>query len=260
MKNFAIPFFALVTSGCGTYVPNIADLPLNASGNLELISNVVASIRCELSQSVRKIIKEDLENSGGKNDLRTALWIESWAVNITLSLTVTENTNLNPSAVYLPPTAFSLSGGLSGSSKATVSITPSYKFELSKLNNTYDPDCKKRSITKHHRGSFLIKSDLRIYEYLNAYVYSVRTGNISKTPGGEAFKYQVKFNVDTGGNLSPTWTLRRGTINQGTTLFSANRAREHDLVAVFGPSDGKGNLIGSAADVYSAALISGNLN
>jgi hypothetical protein len=88
-------------NGCGTYVPEIQDFyePFDA---LNLVNAIVQHVECEVKTSVQELILEDMKNGeefkpDGKNPQgRKLSWLDTWAAQIVLTLTIEEKSSLNP--------------------------------------------------------------------------------------------------------------------------------------------------------------------
>lgn len=121
--RFAV--FALMASltagGCGTVVPNTLDWSSGKTDAFDtalLIENVTLSVQCELQDAVWNIVKKENARAGGrKNRENYVEFLEDWGVEVTLTLTIVENTNVNPTVLLAPPSGpssiFTVSGGLS---------------------------------------------------------------------------------------------------------------------------------------------------
>jgi hypothetical protein len=116
-------------------------------------------------------------------------------------------------------------------------------------------------------SSFLLQSDLSIPEWLNTAMQleKVEPGKPNPPPpppmllpGEEALElapapaggapsglppelqkdvltYEVRFDVISTGNITPSWKLVRVTANPTGNLFTANRERNHDVIITFAP-------------------------
>jgi hypothetical protein len=248
-----------VLSGCGTYVPSIHDFSIKAGEGPRFVQAIVESIHCELRRAIVGIIDQDkkLAESNGK---RTADWFDRWGVQIGLTLQADEKSTVSPSSVFMPDSpltsVFTLGGGVSWSSGATRKGVLNYYYKVEDLYKMGKCDS---STDNKASGSFLIRSDLKVREWLAAAILSVGSGaatapTTTKTPLKQnALTHQVKFEVVTSGNITPAWELAEGTINKSGTFLSASRTRTHDLVITFGPAeDGVEGLVGVARDTFIA--------
>jgi hypothetical protein len=83
----------------------------------------------------------------------------------------------------------------------------------------------------------LIRSDLKLGEWLNAMTNSVATGQVTSVGKQNVLSHEITFEVATSGNVAPAWKLVRATVNQSGSLFSTSRDRKHDLLITLGPLD-----------------------
>ena len=56
-----------------------------------MIQSIVTSVHCEIANAVKFVIDRDLELSRKYHQKRYAEWLETWAVQVSLTLTVEEN-------------------------------------------------------------------------------------------------------------------------------------------------------------------------
>ncbi|PWB83269.1 MAG: hypothetical protein C3F11_07510 [Methylocystaceae bacterium] len=87
--------------------------------------------------------------------------------------------------------------------------------------------------------SLLITSDLKLEEWLSAALF-LETVSGAKDVLEANFKqnvisHEVKFEVVSDGNITPSWKLVRVSANTGAPFFGASRSRVHDLIITFGP-------------------------
>lgn len=232
---------ALTAGGCGTTVPEIQEIPGDQRG-LELIRAIVGSIHCEVIDSVKYVIQQDQRNFPLNHRLY-ADWLLDWGAQIQLTLQVNNQSAFSPSGLWSPGSAFLLGGGASVSSAATRIDILNYYYTIKELNSA--PGCdeySKTAIADRPIGSLLVQSDLKLKEWLLSVVIGRGTGDLDFVPHTEnpiaknAISHEVKFEVVTGGNITPTWKLALSAINPVTPLASASRDRVHDLLITFGPN------------------------
>ncbi|MFO1344704.1 MAG: hypothetical protein U1E85_00260 [Rhodocyclaceae bacterium] len=238
-----------VLGGCGTYVPGIAEAGDTESGIL-LQNAIVQSIHCELRNAVVGTIHDDKQ---GRE--RFAEFLEKWAVQLTLTLTIEEKTVVAPTiGMSFPPSLFTLGVGGNVSTGAT---------RLNKLNYYYTIQelmalgvCSKGFTDQltHPSGSLLIRSDLKTKEWLQGQVLNNLTGNFVETKNG--FQHQVAFVVDTGGGVTPGAKLATVSLNPTGIFLTANRKRTHDLSLVFGPASAEEKQNKSLAPTAQAIFLS----
>lgn len=234
----AIPFaLTFVLGGCGTYVPEIQEFPGDAVDGQLLVEQIVENINCEISDAVNYVIDQDIKLAPA-NGGRTVAWFDSWGIQTTLQLTLDEKGSINPTVNWMPPSPitsiFNLAGGGTLSSEAN---------RVDKLNsyNTVQ-QFRGRKCKQRPNGAFLLESDLKLREWLVDVILAANTGAISIPPDANGpFKsnvisHEVKFEVTSSGNLTPTWKLTRVLVNPTGTFLSASRDRTHDLTITLGPN------------------------
>jgi hypothetical protein len=247
-KIFASLLAGLSVGGCGFAVPEIQDFPATPQDGQLLVQAIVTSVHCEIANAVKQLIDADLDLSRQHHQPRFAAFLDKWGVQVSLTLTMMENSSLSPNAVWLPPSPpssiFTLGAGLNGSAEATRTDSLNFYYTIADL---YKRGYCSTGVQMGNAHSLLLRSDLKLKEWLFAQVGPVATGEIvpPTDPGGplqrNAFAHEVKFVVHTGGSLNPAWTLANATINQSGNLFETNRDRTHDLTITFGPDNsGKG--------------------
>jgi hypothetical protein len=250
-----VPFVvgvAVMLGGCGTYVPEIQENPW-ASDPDRLVVAIIGSIHCELKDAVTYLINADRWRYWDHGLPTVADWLNNWGTQVTLTLTIDEQSSVNPSGSYISiihpiTTIFTLLGGASVSSEATRIETLSYYYTINELYGS-GKGCShntRNNFADHPTGSLLIQSDLKLEEWLSAVVQSRAVENISiatpsSTPASNqtaknALSHEVKFIIISSGNITPMWKLVHATINQTGSLFMASRTRTHDLLMTFGPN------------------------
>ncbi len=232
---------ALTVCGCGTYVPNIQENPFaTEKQRSDFIQEIVRNVRCEVQDAVVKLYAEDSAEIGPLN--RNLAWFDSWAVQISLTLTIDEKSSLNPIANWLPPgpptNIFNLGfgGTLSGDAQRVDKIGSFFSVaDLKKLAACHPED--------RNRGPFILEGDLKLYDWLKPTTISI---NNADTPAptnqngpnkSNVLSHEVKFEIVTTGTVNPGWKLKTATIGQTGTLFSTTRDRTQDLTITFGPPD-----------------------
>lgn len=235
---------AIITlGGCGTYVPEIQDFGDSATGDISragqlYVSNIVESIRCEVRNAVYDLYNQEAQTPSGAG-LKQIAFLDTWAAQITLNLTVDEKGVVAPTSNILPigqpkNWIFNLGLGASGSSEAQRIDKVSFIYPVS--------DLKKYRCQTRPNGAFLEASDLKFKEWLYDAVdlegqELVHYPSNSNGPLKQnVLYYEVKFDVITTGSVSPGWKLVNATINQTGTFLTASRERTHDLQITFGPA------------------------
>jgi hypothetical protein len=216
-------------SGCGTYVPEIADFGGRVEG-LQLVQSILANITCELRDAVVGLHEEYPQGT----------FLESWGIQTTLTLTIDEKGAIAPSVLWTPPSPasaiFSLASGLSFSADATRKNVINAYFLVSELEKA------RCSPASRPNGLFLLQSDLKLSEWLFTDVSASLTKTVDFKATTLAVKtnvlqHEVRFEVVTSGTLTPSWKLRRVAVNNSGSLFTLSRTRTHDLLITLGPAE-----------------------
>jgi hypothetical protein len=248
----AVAFLAVNLASCGTYVPDIQEIPGDRAGGQSLVTAIVRNIKCEVQDALYDIYR-----------IEKSTFFDKWGVQINLDLTIVETGAVNPNVNWMPPSPASavlgLGAGLNLSSEAT---------RTDKLGMFYTVAELKRlgpCLPEARGGPFILQSNLKLNEWLIDVVTATKTGgiDIDQDVASGAFKdgvlsHEVKFVVATGGDFSPTLTLTRVTINPDGKIFTANRQRSHDLIITLGPTElkDKGGRRGPSRIAADAALAS----
>jgi hypothetical protein len=226
---------ALTLAGCGTYVPEIQEIPGDQAGGQLLVRAIARSIHCEIKDAVAYVV--------GTEPL--AHWLLGWGAQMQITLTIDEQSSFSPSGLYSPMSIFSLLGGVGASAEATRIETLNYYYTVKDLY--YSKAClNPKDIADSHSsaGSLLIQSDLKLRELLLDVATAQATGDISVTSpipanatiAKNGITHEITFKVITNGNITPSWKLVRATINPIPPLFMGSRTRTHDLIITFGPN------------------------
>lgn len=272
MKPTTLAVFAsVILSGCGTVVPNTVDWSsdsTDARDTAVMVENITLSVQCELQTAVARIVAEESRRAPGRANRRNYVeFLEDWGAEVALTLTIVENTTLNPTVLLAPPSApssiFTISGGFSLANKATRLEKINLFYTVKELNRS---GCAKSTGT----SSPLIYNDLKIAGILESRLLLSVLGR-ARDPGdgpklvgkSQGLTHQVTFQVVSSGSLTPSWKLVRATINPTGTLASTSRDRTHDLVVTFGPLDGRSDgrsLIQSAQQSHFITQVSSGLS
>lgn len=230
-------------AGCGTYVPALQEIPGDAADGQLLVQAIVTNVTCEVQNAVSEVIGKDIENvKSGQFKTRKTAWLDNWGIQMSLNLAVTERGGINPVVNWLPPSPVDAVFNLGGSANASAEATRTEKM------GSYHtvPELVARGPcheASRPGGPFMMQSDLKLREWLRHNVMLEGTGVAefpSKKDGPlkqDVIQHQVKFEVVTGGSLTPGWRLARVSVNQSGSLLSATRTRTHTLVLTLGPAD-----------------------
>ena len=261
-------FCSFCLSACGTLTPQIEEIWDDKSGpTLEL--KIKKQIYCEVQSAVAYVNQHtspigvwvsDPHDPTKEIEVSKPPLPEDWGVQIQLQLTVDENTNLAPGVTFntpmIPGTTFfpgkvtvpgpqSYSFGLGGTLIAEAIRIDKFSsyYLISDLDKESRPECYPRSPTNPYGrpldefqgSSLLLESDLGIEKWLDNAVNMRAFGVSRKSAAQEVLSYDVKFEILSSGNVTPTWKLVRVTTSSGN-LFSTKRDRTHEMILTLGPS------------------------
>jgi hypothetical protein len=265
MRRFVVlsVFFlggAQLLTGCGTYVPEIVELP--GQDSYLLVTAIVQSVHCEIANAVKNTI-DDAAQGSTVSGRSSAEWLKHWGAQVTLTLTLEEKTTINPTGVLTPvgplTTIFTLAGSLLGSADATRTDAVNFYYTVPDLYK--QAPCHTGIQPKDGATSLLIQSDLKLQEWLQDQILPSAAGTITlpTSPNGPLGKnvisHEVKFQVVTTGGITPAWKLVQVNFNQSGTLFEVSRLRTHDLQITLGPGDFKGLTTFAANNAHLASQI-----
>ncbi|MGY4225020.1 hypothetical protein ACVMIH_002381 [Bradyrhizobium sp. USDA 4503] len=240
---------ALLLGGCGLAVPELQDFG-SRDQQIVMVQEIVHNVNCELRQAFNEL-----------HDKQGPTFMDGWGVSILLDFDITEKSTVAPSATWSPipsPTVIpTLAGGVSGSSQAERDNKMHAFVTVGELLKAKRCDYRKG-------GFMLMQDNLKLTEWLFDAWTVQATKQADFTSGGlpaDVLYHEVKFEVDTGANVTPSFKLRLVDVNDSGPFFSTSRNRVHDLQITLGPTDqGKGpsKKVGpsqAAANVALAALI-----
>jgi hypothetical protein len=243
-------------SGCGTMVPQIGEFWEDNRGisSHDLEIKIKEKIFCELQKAVSDIdnpsIREPFKQYYLGKEIDIPPIPKSWGVQMTLNLIVEENTALNPGATYTEPWkpgvlrgmpapqsfAIGFGGGLSADATRTDKFT--FYYLITDLTGD-EPSChpENRDPADNFGTSLLLESDLGIHKWLNNAMNLRSSVGISRPSQQEVMTYDVKFDIISSGNFTPTWKLVYVTSgSNGGNFFSTKRDRTHEMILTFGPA------------------------
>jgi hypothetical protein len=230
--------------GCGTYVPNMSEFPGDRVSEQQLVQKIVQGVRCELRDAVNHFYDKQK---------REHLFIDDWGAQLTLTLTIEERSELNPTALWIPNRIFSLFGGVDLSSDAVRIDTVNSFHTIQEIRALQSCIPEERPV-----GPFLLESDLKLENLLFDSQTASDTGQvnfaetaaeIARTGGGKnVIQHEVKFKVVSSGNVTPSWRLSRvWSVNPTGIFLSALRDRTQDLLITLGPIDISGTALAPPA-------------
>jgi hypothetical protein len=258
-KRFAAPvLFSLLLTNCGTYVPEIQEPPFGQGAQRELVQAIVTSVHCEVINAVVSLY----DDAKKYRDLRPMTRkMETWGVQMALTLKTSENSTMNASAKWTPVTLASFTLGASGTLSSEATRTNILNFYYSVADLRRRGKCATGQQPEKPVTSLLIQNDLKFKDWLYDQIGPAVTNEIDLPVGTtgplerNVLSHEVSFEVVTGGGINPTWILTEATINPGDGPFlQATRDRTHTLLITMGPGNNAG-LTGTARDAYVASSI-----
>jgi hypothetical protein len=253
----ALPFALILSAtlgGCGLYVPEKdilnGDTPdsigNSPSGKRENV--IVEHIRCEIYKGLWDAVQ---------HFPRVQPWLPNWGTSITLTLTVDEQSLLNPGVSVFNPfenvvKTFPVGGNVAGSQffslgigasatahatrQETIQVTYSNKDLLIIAERERNPDgtldCEGL------QNGVMIEGDLKIGQFIydKSLIASFGNGTTHNPswPPYDTFSEQITFVALFGGTVTPTWKFFRTSVNPTSTLLTANRTNTDNLTITLG--------------------------
>jgi hypothetical protein len=224
-----------LVSGCGTYVPEIQDFGDKAAGQ-QLVQSIVYNVTCEVQDAFNRIYNNP------DHPIKKPIFLDTWGVQIALSLQVEEKSSINPIANWLPPSpassVFNLAGGgtLSGDATRQDKLNSYFTVQEVKALGPCDPGTRPG-------GLLLMQSNLALDEWLIANLTAGETGEINYAKDfsdgplkQNVISHEIKFDITNTGSVTPGWKLTRVSVNQSGNFISATRDRTNDLTITLGPT------------------------
>ena len=243
-------------SGCGTYVPEIEEFWGSPDDVSIKVNAITSQVKCELGESVRSLLADDASIAKRDGTPTQLDWLRDWGAQVTLTLTIAESTAVNPGAsinnvldnatttfgktVITSPQSFSMGLGVSGSSAATRTDTLTAVYKLSDFAKG-GPKGFSCIPVQTANGFLFVQSDLKLKQWLYEALLPQFTGVVQYPSNSNAnvkngfITHDVKFEVVTGANATPSWKLVRVTANTQSPFFTTSRDRTQDLLITLGP-------------------------
>ncbi|MBY2985681.1 hypothetical protein [Rhizobium leguminosarum] len=233
--------FAFTLSSCGTTVPKMV-LSNQPHATAFFINKLVNHVKCEVREAFFRAREFDLKNAKEQGDgVRRLAWLDTWAAELSLTLTVKETGAIAPSLDYTDElgkvSTLVLNTGISSSSEATRIAKIDFTLPFADFLKERQANPKRPIICKE-TGGILVNGDLGFDDMIDdlAFPHFI-PGNVAIKPP-KTFSNEVQFMVAVSGNVNPAFDLRRVDTNPPGTpsLFSASRARTNDIVVSLGPT------------------------
>ncbi|MDR6667091.1 hypothetical protein J2X71_003349 [Rhizobium sp. 1399] len=201
-------------------------------------------------------------------------WLTNWGVTISLNLTWDEQSNMSPGLSYSDPigasSLFSVGGGISGSAHATraeaITLTWDNAVLLQEAIATHkkDPDLDCSITEKGVTVESNLKIDEFIYDKASIAATPTSTTRGSKYAPFSTFQETLTFVVAFSGGVTPTWNLKKFTVNPDGAFLGATRTKTSNIIVTLGPiaapatAAGMAELATQAQVQHEAALLGGN--
>jgi hypothetical protein len=279
--RMALGATTMLLAGCGTYVPDIHEFWGTHGDTRTKITKIAGQVVCELRRAVQKVVVESknvqfvqLPGDPPPPKPRDLSWfVNTWAVQITLNLTIIENDALTPGVSLnrvLPnaittfasapsvSTAQSFSLGFGGTASSTATRNDKLNMFYTVKELRYStPSINLSCLHPPTNADLFVESDLKIYDWLSAALlpYSADIINYANNSTVQnAITHDVKFQIVTSGSVNPQWKLVKISANTNPALFAVGRDRTQELIITFGPTQG-GMLSPAAAYSHQATEI-----
>ena len=277
-------------SACGTYTPEIQEFWGTAGDTNTKLLLAVKEAECEIQRAVQLVVRDDIDNVGGEQKRVLAFLDDKrkgWGADVLFQFTVDEKSALTPNFAINPPLptitstfankltastqqsrSFSIGGALSSEGYRQDKVHVLFKLSDLVGDEKSLPAEKdllaRQCIGADANGTLFLQSDLKFYDWLKATTdlqfrnqadFALKNG---LTKDG-AISHDVKFEIVSSGNVSPTWKLVQISANTGTTpLFNTSRDRIQEIIITLGPLNADGQLSGNAKDsAFASSLKAG---
>jgi hypothetical protein len=224
--SFVICVCALL-SGCGAVVPNMQEFYEGKEDQKDNEVRIIGQIQCELREGVRKAIRE-LRSDGSRP--YNVDWLWGWGAKVNLDITADEKGSINPGASFkhfYGADKFTLGAGGNFSSNATRDEIVEFTYAFSELLAQPERQCT-------HVDNILIKSDLKIGEFILNKAFLATVPGVARTPYS-VFNEKITFVVVFGGSVTPTWEFVDVTAGTSDLFISASRTKTHALTITLAP-------------------------
>jgi hypothetical protein len=258
----------LTLSGCGTYVPDYQEFWATSGDAQEKVQMVMRQTKCELIRAVQYIIRSDIDLAriSGKRRLK---WLEKWGADLAFIFTIEEKSTLTPSVALnklLPNVTTSFPGA--GTTTTPQSYSTTFGASLSsdgfrqqkfhaffKFSELIGPDrdlptkeaiLSRSCLTKNTNGSLFLQSDLKILDWLTT-IEILQRNEVDDFSLPDSFakdgalSNEVKFEIVSSGNITPTWKLALVSANTASPFYTGSRDRTQDLIITIGGTSAGGN-------------------
>ncbi len=227
LRNIIFIFAGVVLAGCGAVVPNMHEFFEGKEDQKDNELRIIGQIQCELREGVRKAIR-DLRSDGPPP--YNVDWLRDWGAKINLDITADEKGSINPGASFkhmYGADKFTFGAGANVSSNATRDEIVEFTYAFAELLAQPERTCT-------HVDNILIKSDLKIGDFILNKAYLATVPGVARTPYS-VFSEKITFVVVFGGSATPTWEFVDITAGTGNPFLSASRTKTHALTITLAP-------------------------
>jgi hypothetical protein len=280
---------ALALSGCGLSTPDIQEFWGNSGDTDAKLGLIVKQVQCELRRAVRLVVAEDIEHAEVQGRL-LRFFEDKWGADVLFQFTIDEKSSVNPGVALTPPlpnATVKFPGGVSTSTPQSKSFgfgaqLSSEGYRQDKLHALYriadlvgpektlpgkDQIAAVDCLTGGNPDATLfLQSDLKFYEWLRS-VMNVQVRREADLQIKNSFANQgvvvhdVKFEIVSSGNFTPSWKLVRVSANTGSSLFfSAGRDRTQEVIITLGPLGADGALKPAAQSSASSSELKAGID
>lgn len=263
--------FAFALSGCGLLTPNIQEFWANNDQATLRENDLVRLIRCETGIAIQRALRGDFAPTYVATpghpppDIAKALdWFKSWGVAVSLTMTVVENSAVNPgvtatNVLQNAVTKFPINGNVTTAQNFTLAVggtfssTATSADKLLLFYKVTDLDKDHAHFAQDANGNFLpcppptaggtlfTEDNFKISDWLQRtlFLQYTQVNNYGELPlgpqGQNSVSHEVKFEIVTNGNVTPTWKFVNISNLPSNPFFSTGRDRTQDLIITMGP-------------------------
>jgi hypothetical protein len=223
--------------GCGLHVPGLQGEFESKDYEKANENIIVNQIECELTHGIQETLNDPFFKTPGPLRGNSVDWLDTWAAQVTLDLTVEDKSTLSPgislTEPYSAPSKSSrgIGIGVQGSADATHKESMSFAYSFA--------DLYARKLPATHcanENGVLIHSDLQIADFIKNKAFVARVPGSLPASGYNGFSDELTFVVIYSANITPSWKFIRLSVNPTGTLFNGMRTRSQHVLITVGPA------------------------
>lgn len=228
---------ASLLGGCGLHLPGLEGLTESADVEKADENIIVNQVKCELRKGVQETLNDPFFKTPGPLTGNRVDWLNNWAAQVSMDLTVEEQSALNPGISLTEPfsapskASRGLAVGVQSSADATHKESIQFTYSFAALNAI-----PARSAPCADENGILIHSDLKIADFIKNKAFIARVPGSLPASGYDGFSYEATFKVIFGGNATPSWKFVRLSVNPTGNLLSATQTRTQHVLLTIGPA------------------------